>query len=194
MPTELTLLTDITVEKLTNDDLTTKVVGGTGIFDVLMTSVKAHIKEEHIAGRITGDQYTKAYIELTSAAISGGIQFLMGRDTAFWQAHLIRNQAINADVQRQLILEQVETARAQTLDTRTDGTTPVTGVLGKQKDLYNQQITSYQRDAEVKAAKLFTDAWITQKTLDEGLVAPNGFTNSSVDLVLTKIKTENGFI
>lgn len=92
-----------------------------------------------------------------------------------------------------LVQEQTEVQRAQTLDTRTDGITTITGSVGKQKELYNQQITSYQRDAEVKAGKLFVDAWITQKTIDEGLVAPNGFTNASVDDVLTKIKTENGF-
>ncbi|MBQ5153795.1 hypothetical protein EGM85_11085, partial [Macrococcus caseolyticus] len=61
----------------------------------------------------------------------------------------------------------------------------------KQKELYTQQITSYQRDAEVKAAKLFTDAWITQKTIDEGLTPPNGFTNASVDDVLSTVKRNN---
>lgn len=95
--------------------------------------------------------------------------------------------------QKALTQEQVETARAQTMDTRSDGSTPVRGSVGKQKDLYTQQITSYQRDSEVKAAKLFTDAWITQKTIDEGLLAPNGFTNNSLDQVLVVLKRNNGF-
>lgn len=91
------------------------------------------------------------------------------------------------------IKESTEAQRAQTLDVRQDGQ-PVKGVLGKQKDLYDQQITSYKRDSEVKAAKLFTDGWITQKTVDEGLLPPDGFKNASVDQVLTTLKTNNGFV
>lgn len=94
--------------------------------------------------------------------------------------------------QKELLQEQVEGARAQTLDTRTDGTTVVVGLIGKQKDLYTQQITSYQRDAEVKAAKMFIDSWVTQKTIDEGLLAPTALQNASVDTVMQRIKTNNG--
>lgn len=90
-----------------------------------------------------------------------------------------------------LVREQTEVQRAQTMDFRNDGNL-VSGTLGKQKALYTQQITSYQRDAEVKAAKLFTDAWITQKTIDEGLLPPDGFTNASLDTVLAKLKINNG--
>lgn len=89
-----------------------------------------------------------------------------------------------------MLQEQMESQRAQTLDTRTDGIT-VTGTLGKQKELYTQQITSYKRDAEVKAGKMFTDAWITMKTIDEGLLPPTAFSNANLDTILTTIKTVN---
>jgi hypothetical protein len=95
--------------------------------------------------------------------------------------------------QLELVSEQVESTRAQTMDTRTDGTTVITGLLGKQKALYEQQITSYQRDSEVKAAKMFIDAWITQKTIDEGLLPPEGFENDNLDLILAKLISNNGF-
>lgn len=93
--------------------------------------------------------------------------------------------------QQGLVKEQKEAQRGQTSDTRTDGQ-PVMGVLGKQKDLYTQQIESYKRDSELKAAKMWTDAWITQKTIDEAVLAPNMFTNATVDQVLGSIKTKNG--
>ena len=92
--------------------------------------------------------------------------------------------------QYELLVEQTEVQRAQTLDTRSDGIT-VVGAVGKQKDLYSQQIKSYQRDSELKAAKLFTDAWTVQKTVDEGFVAPANFQNPSLDSVLGHIKTNN---
>lgn len=89
-----------------------------------------------------------------------------------------------------LVEEQTEVQVAQTLDVRTDGQ-PVVGTLGKQKDLYTQQIESYQRNAETNAAKMFLDSWITQKTLDEGLEAPTALTNTSVNQVMNAIKSAN---
>lgn len=228
------------VVRLTNQDLTQGVVGGSGTFDALMGGFKAHLKEEFDANRISGAEYTKAFVALTEGAMSNAVQFLLGRDAAFWQAVTAQANAITARVQletakvqyagvllealnsranyaltklklatedvtfatgefqlgfilpqqRLLLLEQTESARAQTLDNRTDGV-PVVGVLGKQKDLYTQQITSYQRDAEVKAAKLWVDAWTVQKTIDEGLLPPANFTNASLDPILTTIKDNN---
>lgn len=236
---------------LGNVDLTTGIVGGTGTFDIVMKSTAAHIKAEFEAGRITGAEYTKSYIALTAAALNGSIQFLLGRDQAYWSAVTAQLQAKVAEaqvviakvsletakiqlkvasidghnkkaeyaltkmklateeiqfcaskysldnilpVQKRMLEEQAETARAQTLDTRSDGITAVVGSVGKQKALYQQQIDSYKRDAEVKAAKLFTDAWITQKTIDEGLLAPTEFANASLNVILGKLKTNNGLL
>lgn len=229
------------ITKVTNESLTTREVGGSGTFDALMESAHNHLKAEFKANRITGGEYTKAYIAMMESCMSNAVQFLLGRDQAYWAAALAQIQAVTARVtlatskaqfvlaklqalsakseyaltkmkiatesetycaalfnvnqmlpqQLKLITEQTESQRAQTLDTRTDGAA-VKGSVGKQKELYSQQITSYQRDAEVKASKLFTDAWITQKTIDEGLNPPNGFTNASIDTILTKLKSNNG--
>lgn len=222
----------VEITRLTNDDLTTGEVGGTGAFDALMTGFAAHLRAEYDASRITGAEYTKAYIALTQAAMANATQFLLARETTFWQSVQGQIGAVTARVNHEtakvgydtakyqldtllplqsaklsaetanltytltyllpeqvtLISEQGEVQRAQTLNTRSDGAT-VAGLTGKQKDLYTQQITSYQRDGEIKASKLFTDAWITMKTLDEGLAAPTGFSNTNLDEVLTAIRT-----
>lgn len=229
------------IDKISNESLTTREVGGSGTFDALMESAHNHLKAEFKANRITGGEYTKAYIAMMESCMSNAVQFLLGRDQAYWAAAMAQIQAVTARVQLatskaqfvlakiqalsakseyaltkmkiatesetycaalfnavqmlpqqlKLLTEQTEAQRAQTLDTRTDGAV-VKGSVGKQKELYSQQITSYQRDAEVKASKLFTDAWITQKTIDEGLNPPNGFTNASIDTILTKLKSNNG--
>jgi hypothetical protein len=278
------------VTKLTNADLTTGVVDGAGTFDVLMTGFKAHLTGEFKANRISGAEYTKAFIALTEGAMSNAVQFLLGKDTAYWQALAAQVQAQIAGVQLitarvglaiakvelqkaqtdaqlskatyaltkmklategvaydtglynlnsllpqqlalnvaetnlavlkvstetvardtalynlanglpqqvqlvgeqiKLVKEQTEVQRAQTLDNRADGTA-ITGSVGKQKDLYSQQITSYKRDAEVKAAKIFTDAWITQKSMDEGTLPPDAFNNASLQTILVALKTNN---
>lgn len=233
--------------QLTNEDLTTRTVGGTGTFDAMMAGFATHLTQEYERGRITGDDYAKAYIALSESAMGNGVQFLLGRDRAFWEAQTAQIQAftarvgleaskvqlaavqlealnqranfaltklklatesityctaqysleqmmpqqlLNLKVQETLLKEQMEAQRGQTSDARTDGI-PISGVMGKQKDLYTQQITSYKRDSEIKGAKLFTDAWITMKSIDEGLLPPTGFTNDSIDTVLTAIKLNN---
>lgn len=358
------------VKRLDIKELTTGTVGGEGAFDKLMASVYAHLRIEFDKGRITGSEYTRAYIELTQGVMANANQFVLNKDQAYWAAvnaqiaaiqarvalvtakvqvaglqleamnqkanyaltgmkvasesqqyciskynleymlpmqllvttaqkdgQLLENQistynlantmpkqlevmeaekantqaeaaikqytrtdmlpeqkaGLSKDVeiktfelnqvlpqdvlikrftheslqlkietdkynlnnmmpkqlaileaQRQtaqytfdnilpkqaiLMTEQAEAARAQTVDTRSDGTTLVAGTLGSQKDLYRQQIVSYKNDAQLKGAKMFADAWTVQKTIDEGLVPPAGFTNSSIDVVLANVRS-----
>ncbi len=89
-----------------------------------------------------------------------------------------------------LTVEQGESERAKTLDVRSDGAT-VVGSVGKQKDLYSQQIDSFIKDAAHKTAKMYLDGWITQKTLDEGLNAPAQLTNTNIDAVLAGVRSNN---
>lgn len=266
------------VTPVTIEELTSGTVNGTGAFDLIMKSMKAHLQEEYKANRISGAEYTKAYIAMVQSAMDQGVQFVLQKDQAMWAAinaqmaaitgriamqtakvqmasiqleaqtarsnyaltkmklstesityctaqyqltsmlpvqlskltaekvgqeaqnttlqytlaNILPQQVENLKAQEKLYDEQTEAQRGQTSDNRTDGAI-IKGVMGKQKDLYVQQITSYQRDSEVKAAKLFTDAWITQKTIDEGLLAPSGFQNASIDVILANLKLKNGF-
>lgn len=229
------------VRRISNDDLTTTTIDGSGTFDVLMRGFKSHLKEEYDKNRITGPEYTKAYVALVQGAMANATQFLLGRDLAFWQAQgaqlaaytalatykIAQMQLVTAKFealtsksnfgltkmkissesmayctakfqleqllpqQKLLLIEQTEAQRAQTANTRTDGAA-ITGLLGKQKDLYTQQITSYQRDAEVKAAKFWTDMWTTMKAIDEGLEPPTILANTNINTVLQRIQTNNG--
>lgn len=251
------------VPKLTNADLSEGKIDGVGTFDVLMQAAKAILREEYDKGRITAAEYTKAFIAMMEAAMQNGVQFLIQRDQAYWQAvnsqvamvtarvgletakyqaqvariaaetgkaqlaltkakigtedaqfgqlaytvdkilpqQLAQAVATVANLTAQLVTikEQGEAARAQTMDTRTDGVTQIAGMVGKQKltadkqvALYDQQIVSYKRDAEVKMAKIFSDAWITMKSMDEGITAPTGFSNGSIDQILSMLKSNNG--
>jgi hypothetical protein len=94
------------VSELTNEDLTTRTVGGTGTYDAIMASQAAHLKDEFNQGRITGAEYTKAYIALAQAAAGQAIQFLLGKDQAYWASVIAQGQALTARV-------QLETAKAQ---------------------------------------------------------------------------------
>lgn len=93
---------------------------------------------------------------------------------------------------KQIVLteEQSEAERAKTLDTRADGNT-VEGSVGKQKDLYDQQIDSFIKDAQHKAGKLYLDSWITRKTLDDGVPVPAELSEANVGSVIGNIKSNN---
>ena len=336
--------------KLTNADLTTGAINGTGSFDKLMVGVAAQLQGEYDAGRITGAEYSKAYITLTQSALATSLQFLLGKDASYWQAVQAQTQAVIARVQlatvkaenaraqiealtaksnyaltklklatedvqygslkykldnidplqvtqltlqnsgittsnlglginndiasynlsttlpkqslmldaqlaqttaqtagttktntgidtansiasynlttvlpkqQEILVEQLATAvvdkntksynltdilpaqklnlqeqaeaqRAQTLDTRSDGVTPIAGSVGKQNTLYAQQVVSYQKDAELKAGKVFSDIWTVRKTVDEGTGLPAAFDTANIQSVMSKIMTSNG--
>ena len=89
--------------------------------------------------------------------------------------------------------EQTEAHRAKTSDTRSDGTTTVEGSMGKQKDLHDEQITAYKRDAEAKAVKMLLDTWITRKTVDEATGLPNELDTAALNTLIEELKTNLGF-
>lgn len=258
-----------TVSPINLKDVTEGKIGGTGVFDQLMVALKAYLDKEYSSNRITGEQYTKAYIALVEGAMAQGMAFVMGREQAYWgavaaqqaaqraqvelatsriqleqakiQVGLLRSEAVKSEAeaaaarirlvseeinrktadynytnilplqkqtaekqialaqgqvdmlptQKKLLEEQVNAAMAQTTDKRSDNK-DITGVLGKQRQLYDQQIDSYKKDAQNKAIKVFTDAWVTMKTIDEGLAPPSAFNNTSLDAMLKVFKETNG--
>lgn len=329
------------IKPISTADLTTRQVGGDGVFDALMESFSNHLKAEYDKGRITGAEYTKAYIALSEAALGNATQFLLNREQSFWAAQMAQAQAISAKValeqakvdlvrvqiqartqradyaqaklrlavedvnhcaakfnleqilpaqkeqmdaqtevtvaqkadviaatalktdelltqtkqrdlitaqtanqtaetaaqtyttsnilpsqkslleaqvigqtkqndtaqynlsqtlpaqlqvlqqQKDLVKEQMEAQRSQTLDTRSDNQ-PVKGSVGKQKDLHTQQIESYKGDMLIKGAKIYSDSWTVQKTIDEGLPPPGSFTSTMIDGVMTSMKDKIG--
>lgn len=99
-------------------------------------------------------------------------------------------QVALVDEQITLTTEQGEAERAKTLDVRSDGAT-VEGSVGKQKDLYDQQIDSFIKEAQHKTGKMFLDSWITRKTLDIGVAVPNEFSETTVSSVFNNLRTNN---
>jgi translation initiation factor IF-1 len=122
--------------------------------------------------------------QTTLMAVQTTVATEQAAQTTYTIANILPEQA-------KLIHEQMEVQHAQTCEVRLDNSETVTGLIGGQKSLYAQQVTSYQRDAEVKAVKIFTDAWITQKTMDDTTLPPTNFTNVALDEILSTIMTNN---
>ena len=203
----------VVIEPITNEDLTTKVVDGTGIFDELMTAANAHLSAQWDMERITGTQYAEVYLGQLTAVLQQAVTFLIEKDKTYLNNLLINAQIELANKQieladkelekadkeiellekqielqelnKELIAQKVKTEKAQISDT-VDGV-PVTGIIGAQIALYKQQKDGFIRDAEQKALKIISDTWITRKTVDDGTPLPTGFDTVAVDAFTRKV-------
>lgn len=203
----------VVIEPITNEDLTTKVVDGTGIFDELMTAANAHLSAQWDNERITGTQYAEVYLGQLTAVLQQAVTFLIERDKTYLNNLLVQAQIDLANKQieladkelekadkdielldkqiqlqelnKELIAQKVKTEKAQISDT-VDGV-PVTGIIGAQIALYKQQKDGFIRDAEQKALKIISDTWITRKTVDDGTPLPTGFDTAAVDAFTRKV-------
>lgn len=203
----------VVIEPITNEDLTTKIVDGTGIFDELMTAANAHLSAQWDMERITGTQYAEVYLGQLTAVLQQAVTFLIEKDKTYLNNLLINAQIELANKQieladkelekadkeielldkqielqelnKELIAQKVKTEKAQISDT-VDGV-PVTGIIGAQIALYKQQKDGFIRDAEQKALKIISDTWITRKTVDDGTPLPTGFDTAAVDAFTRKV-------
>ena len=83
------------VQRLQVGDYTSGQVNGTGVFDKIMSGISAHLKAEFDRDRITGAEYTKAYIALTQSAMATALQFMMNAETTFWASQGSQIDAIS---------------------------------------------------------------------------------------------------
>ena len=194
------------IAPISNEDLTTKVVNGTGIFDELMTAAHAHLDQEWGKQRITGTQYAEVYLGQMTAVLQQSVAFLVQRDAIYLnnlltqaqidkaskelalldkQIELIEAQIASQEANNALIAQKVKTEKAQIQDI-VDGEA-VVGVTGAQTALYKQQKEGFIRDAEQKALKIISDTWITRVTVDDATPLPAGFNTEAVDAFTRKV-------
>ena len=206
-------MVDVVITPITNEDLTTKVVNGTGIFDELMTAANAHLDSQFKNERITGTQYAEVYLGQLQAVLANAVQFLIERDKTYLnnllinaqielankQVELAEKQLEQADKQLELLEKQIELQQAQSdlakqkikteiaqIADTVDGVA-VGGVIGAQVALYKQQRESFLRDAEQKSLKILADTWITRKTIDDGVEVPVNFDTDALNAFTQKV-------
>lgn len=149
-------------------DITTGTIDGTGTFDVLMKAVSLHLQREYSANRITGDVYAKAYIEIMNNTLAQATQYIVAAFQASTNEDLIKAQIDQIRAQIELIGYQGVSEQAKYKDA-VDGV-PITGSIGKQKDVYTAQIKGFKDSALQSVAKTMMDVWSVQRTTDEGII------------------------
>lgn len=102
------------------------------------------------------------------------------------EGQLLDKQVLKTAEETLFLTQRIKTEKAQILDT-VDGTA-VTGVVGKQRLLYQAQIDGFIRDAEYKLANLMTNTWTVRRTTDDGTVADstNKLSDANIGAVVSK--------
>ena len=154
-------------------NVTTGTIDGTGTFDVLMQTVFLHLQREYASGRITGDMYAKAYIEIMNNTLAQATQYVVAAFQATANDDLVAAQIrkINKDIE--LVTEQIEligyqgvSEQAKYLDV-VDGQV-IAGTIGKQKEVYTAQTKGFKDSALQSLAKTMIDTWSVRRSTDEG--------------------------
>ena len=153
-------------------DITTGTIDGTGTFDVMMQTVFLHLQREYASGRITGDMYAKAYIEIMNNTLAQATQYVVAAFQATANDDLVAAQIrkINKDIE--LVTEQIElidyqgiSEQAKYLDV-VNGQV-IAGTIGKQKDVYTAQTKGFKDSALQSVAKTMIDTWSVRRSTDE---------------------------
>jgi hypothetical protein len=97
----------ITVTPITLPGLTTAAVDGTGVFDVLMKSMKEHLEIEFNKNRLKGPEYAAVYIKALESVMQTSLAFLLQKDKATLDAELVKQQLLLSSAQTELALQQL---------------------------------------------------------------------------------------
>lgn len=178
-----------TPEVLSVDSLTEPKLKGNATFDRIMHSVSMHLYEENIKGRITGADYTNAYIQLSSVALQCAVEFELGRLKQQWEGINAQIQAIKSNVELASAKVQLAIAQAQAHNAKAQyaNTVAQLAVADANYALVQQQIDSFRARDRKDAVELQTSAWTVMKGTDEGINPPSYFTNAKLDANLQKI-------
>jgi len=175
-------------------ELTEGTVEGSGYFDELMKAVTAHLELQHKLGRIKGADYSTVYLGAMQWAMQQAVAFALGRQQADKQAELLAAQELKTDaeklkvdaekglVDQQTLTEIERTALTTAQELKTDAETALltqkeltedeqTILVQKQQALYVKQTDGFDRDAEQKSLKLWTDLWSIARSTDPDATA-----------------------
>ena len=150
-------------------------ITGTGIFDVLMNTATKHLQVQFDSGKISGELYANAYIQVYQVTLQTAKDIWLQKSTSEAQLALLNKQAdllsaqiITEDAKRGNLNKQTDLLSAQiTLEgIKGNHLNKQVDLLGKQvdsedakKDLYRRQIEGFDEDYKQKILKIMMDSW-----------------------------------
>ena len=150
-------------------------ITGTGIFDVLMNTATKHLQVQFDSGKINGELYASAYIQVYQVTLQTAKDIWLQKDISEAQLALLNKQAdllsaqiITEGTQRNHLSKQIDLLSEQiTLEgIKRNNLSKQTDLLDKQinsedakRDLYRRQIEGFDEDYKQKILKIMMDSW-----------------------------------
>ena len=150
-------------------------ITGTGIFDVLMNTATKHLQVQFDSGKINGELYANAYIQVYQVTLQTAKDIWLQKSTSEAQLALLNKQAdllsaqiITEGTQRNHLSKQIDLLSEQiTLEgIKRNNLNKQVDLLGKQvdsedakRDLYRRQIEGFDEDYKQKILKIMMDSW-----------------------------------
>ena len=143
-------------------------ITGTGIFDVLMNTATKHLQVQFDSGKINGELYANAYIQVYQVTLQTAKDIWLQKGISEAQLALLSAQTTTEDAKRDNLNKQTDLLSAQiTLEgIKGNHLNKQVDLLGKQvdsedakKDLYRRQIEGFDEDYKQKILKIMMDSW-----------------------------------
>ena len=181
-------------QPLNVNELTTAEIAGTGVFDVLMRSVKNHVQEEHTKSRITGKEYATVYLEALQSTMAQSVEYLLRAKTLGFELDNLGKQGVLLDHQAEIAIKDAQLKFAQIAQTQA------------QTELTEQQTKSAEAEAHkipveisllrsnLELASVEKDLRIAQVGLAEtekDIAVYNLANKTPVELELLRAQTDN---
>ena len=156
-------------------------ITGTGIFDVLMNTATKHLQVQFDSGKISGELYANAYIQVYQVTLQTAKDIWLQKDISEAQLALLSAQTTTEDAKRDNLNKQTDLLSAQII---TEGTQR--DHLNKQIDLLDKQITS--EDAKINHLNKQADL-LSEQITSEGTKRTN--LSKQTDLLDKQINSED---
>ena len=150
-------------------------ITGTGIFDVLMNTATKHLQVQFDSGKINGELYANAYIQVYQVTLQTAKDIWLQKSTSEAQLALLNKQADllsaqiitegikrnNLSKQTDLLSEQItlEGIKGNHLNKQTDLLDKQINSEDAKRDLYRRQIEGFDEDYKQKILKIMMDSW-----------------------------------
>lgn len=179
-----------TPDQLTVGTLTECTIDGNGCFDQVMRALKAHLKLEYEEGRITGAEYTKAYIASLNGALQFSVQYLLGKDNAFFQALGTQAQALRANIDAYTAKVQLAIAQAQAhqLKAQYANTVLQLSATEEQKELVEAQTEVQKQQKNLLVEQTEQAHSQVSDTMLDGTTPVTGYTGNQNKLLQQQVK------
>jgi len=162
--------------------LTTKSITGTGVFDVLMHTVKLHLNEEYKADRISGAQYSDVYMGALTAVLQQSVTFILNHQS---EEKVVAEIGL---IRQQTVTELASTCDSIPLALAFNDTSAVQGLIkaklaidALQADLVEMQVANSKAERDLLGQKVITELASTSDVLTEAIDAGYGY-NTAADV------------